>query len=412
MNDIVLPDSSIIEAVEGLEYKAGSKQLVTSIDNFLRIMTSAPQYEGVHFNLMTGRPEVHDSSGVRNWTDTDESESRHFIETNFHIHNDSKHQDALKILFRNREYNPLLNLVESFEWDQENRCEMFLPSIMNAPDTAYVREVSRLIFAGGIHRLYNPGCKFDDVPVFIGPQGCGKSTMVNWLALNDSYYGITKNMSGDQKSIEALQGAWILEIPELAAFRAADIESLKAFVTTRTDRYRLPFDRNISVLPRRCIFIGTTNNASFLTDKTGNRRFYPVNVRSNGYDIFRYKNDIQDFICQCWAEARERYKRGEMPPVADPSLIADYRQAQQDAMEDDWRIGVIEQFIADKRAGDYVCVKELFKHCLYPDSNQEPSAKDSREIGQILDALTGVEKAGPQYTERYGRQRCWKKIVP
>ena len=412
MGDLILPTSDDLLTVDGLEFKNGSTKLVATIDNFYRIMSQSPQYDGVHFNVMTGRPEVHENSIIRNWTDADESESRHYIEANFHIHNVMKHQDALRILFRRREYNPLMDLVESFTWDGENRCEIFLPAIMQAADTTYVREVSRLIFAGGINRLYAPGSKFDDVPVLVGAQGSGKTTIVNWLALNDSYYGIIKNMSGDQKSIEALQGAWILEIQELAAFRAADIESLKAFVTTRSDRYRLPFDRNISVLPRRCIFIGTTNNASFLTDKTGNRRFYPVTVHSNGYDLYDSKDDVQEFICQCWAEARERYKQGNMPPVADPSLIADYRKAQENAMEDDWRVGMIEQYLSSKRPSDYVCVKELYKRCLYPDSNQEPTPKDSREIGQIMDALPGIEKVGLQYTEQYGRQRCWRRTVP
>lgn len=412
MSDVILPVSSDLSAIDGLEYKAGSTKLATTIDNFFRIMSSAPQYTGIHFNVMTGRPEVHDGQLIRSWDDADEAESRSFIERCYHIHSLSKHNDALQMLFRQREYNPLLNLVESFTWDGENRCEIFLPAIMKADDTPYVREVSRLIFAGGINRLYSPGIKFDCMPVLVGGQGSGKTTIVNWLALNDNYYCTTKDMSGDQKSIEALQGAWIVEVPELAAFRASDIESLKAFVTIRSDKYRRPYDRNISTLPRRCFFIGTTNNARFLTDKTGNRRFFPVDVHSNGYELFQNKNDINDFICQCWAEARTRYKQGNMPPVADPSLTSAYAEAQDAAMEDDWRVGTIEQYLSECSAGHYVCVKELYKKCLYPDSNQEPSQKDSREIGQIMDGLKTVEKVGRQYTSSYGRQRCWKVIVP
>ena len=34
------------------------------------------------------------------------------------------------------------------------------------------------------------------------------------------------------------------------------------------------------------------------------------------------------------------------------------------------------------------------------------------EIGQIMDGLKTVEKVGRQYTSSYGRQRCWKVIVP
>ena len=395
----------------GLELDPKGKPLKT-IQNFLQIMLSEPSYNRIHYNLMTGRPEVHDGDRKRNWTDTDEAESRAFIESKYRIYQDAKHGDALRMLFRQREYNPLMDLVETFTWDGENRCEIFLPAILKADDSPYVREVSRLIFAGGINRLYEPGCKFDDVPVLVGAQGSGKSTIVNWLALNDDYYAITKNMSGDQKSIEILQGAWMIEIPELAAFRAADIESLKAFITVRADRYRLPFDRNVSTLPRRCIFLGTTNNASFLTDKSGNRRFYPVTVNSNGYELFRYQTEVRDYISQCWAEARERYKGGAMPPVANPELIVAYREAQEAAMEDDWRVGIIEQYLTRLNPGDFVCVKELYKRALYPESSSEPSPKDSREIGQIMDGLKTVTKVGLKHTEMYGRQRCWAKSVP
>ena len=393
-----------------LEMDSTGKPLRT-IPNFYQIMVHAPFFTGVHFNLMTGRPEIHEDGTKRNWTDADEAIGRAYIEREYGIYHNAKYQDALRMLFRQREYNPLIDLVETFRWDGENRCEIFLPAIMKADDTPYVREVSRLIFAGGINRLYSPGCKFDDVPVLIGPQGAGKSAIVAWLALHDDYHALTKDMSGDQRSIEVLQGSWIVEIPELAAFRAADIESLKAFVTTRADKYRLPFDRNTSVLPRRCIFIGTGNNPAFLTDKTGNRRFYPIRVHSNGYELFNNQSEIRDFICQCWAEARERYKIGEMPPVADPALIAEYRKAQDDAMEDDWRVGAIEKYLSSLNPGDYVCAKEIFERALYPDTPQKPGPKDSREIGQILDNFKFLKRVDRQYTLSYGRQRCWEIVV-
>ena len=383
-------------------------KLLPTIHNFLQIMLQDPHYEKIYFNLMTGRPEVHTTNSIRPWTDADEAESKNYIEHAYHLHSDRKHGDALRIFFRQREYHPLLNLVESFEWDGSARCENFLTDVMKADDTPYIREVSRLIFAGGINRLYEPGTKFDDVPVLIGPQGCGKSSIVNWLALNDDFACITKLMDGSQKSIEAIIGSWIVEIPELSAFKKADIESLKAFITTRYDKYRLPFDRNPSVLPRRCIFIGTGNNARFLTDKTGNRRFYPVEVHSNGYDLFRSQEEIRIYICQAWAEARERYKKGLMPPYATPALISEYRKAQEAAMEDDWRVGCCEAFANSMESGSLTCVKEVFR-VLYPNSSQEPQPKDSREIGQILDNLFQLERAGLQYTSSYGRQRSWKK---
>ena len=408
MADIVSVSNLTPEEVSPLLELDGKGKPLVTINNFLQIMEHEKPYSQVYFNLMTGRPEIHSDGKILNWEDADEAESRNFIEQHYRLHNRQKHEDALRIFMRNRAYNPLLNLVEDLKWDGNNRCELFLPEVMRSADTAYTREVSRLIFSGGINRLYSPGCKFDDVPVFIGPQGSGKSTIVNWLALNDDYFCITKLMDGSQKSIEALLGAWIIEIPELSAFKKTDVESLKAFVTARFDKYRLPWGINPSVLPRRCIFIGTGNNPRFLTDKSGNRRFYPVDVHSDGYALYRDEKEIKTFIAQCWAEARERYKAGDMLPYANPALVSEYRAAQAEAQEDDWRIGICEQIAEEAERGQLLCVKGIY-HRLYPETLNEPSAKDSREIGEILDNLFQLERVGLQYCKPFGRQRCWQK---
>ena len=360
---------------------------------------------------MTNRPEIHAATAdsISEWTDTDSAESERYIQSAYRLHHSDMHSKALRILFRRREYNPLLNLVESFEWDGMPRIECFLSTVLRADDNSYSREVSRLIFAGGINRLYQPGCKFDCVPVLIGKQGAGKTSIISWLALNDNYYATTNNLSGDQRAIEALSGAWVVEIPELAAFRSADMEALKAFVTLKADRYRLPFDRNTSTLPRRCIFIGSTNSRQFLTDKTGNRRFFPVVVHSDGYSLLRDEQEIRAYICQAWAEARERYKAGKLSPFPDPELLQDYQTQQQAAMEEDWRIGVIQDYVNHLSKEHLICSKEVFDRALYPDGNRIPTKRELIEISQILDTIPDLEKVDQRkYTANYGQQRVWK----
>lgn len=387
-----------------------------TIDNFLLLMTREKQYQKIRYNVLAGHAEIHDVDGegkltITPWSDADEAKSKHFLEHEYNLYSPAKHEAALKILFDMRKYNPLQDIVDALPWDGVNRCERFLTKWLKAEDTPYTCEVSRLVFAGGIHRLYNPGCKFDDVVVLIGTkQGEGKSTIIQWLALHDDYSATTKNMSGDQRSIEAIQGAWIVEIPELAAFRTTDIESLKAFCTKTFDKYRMPYERNTSIFPRRCIFIGSTNNRQFLTDKTGNRRFYPVEVHSNGYELFDHEAEVREYIEQCWAEARERFKAGKMPPVADPRLIEVYREKQAEAMEDDCRVGIIERYLKSKSIGDRVCVKELFDRVLYPsDTNRNPTLKESREVGEIMDRMPGWERLRQvARTQDYGAQRCWE----
>lgn len=384
-----------------------------TIDNFLLIMRNDPYYEGVQFNLLMNAPEIHSDGSIRRWSDTDEAESRHYIETAYNIHSENKHFDALRILFRDREYHPIQDIVDDLKWDGTNRIESFLAKWMLADNTEYTREVSRLIFAGGINRLYNPGCKFDDVPVLIGTsQGEGKSTIVRWLAINDVFYSEIKEIEG-QKSIEQLSGAWICEVAELLALtKAKEQEAVKSYITCQRDKYRLPYDRQPSEYPRRCIFVGTTNNEQFLKDKTGNRRFYPITVRSSAYWLYDHEQECREYILQCWAEAKYRFDRNEMPSYANKDLRETYKEAQEEAMEDDWRIGAIEQFLERQPIDALVCVRQIKHEALSVNKEfpQDPTPKEAQEIATLMVKFSEWKKVGRKRTESYGQQRCWQKI--
>lgn len=400
-------DAAINADAIGLTFDANGRPLPT-IENFSLIMSGDPFYSGVRFNLITNSAE----RDGHLWTDADDAASQQHIETTYGIFSREKHLAALRLLFKAREVNPLLDMVEGIEWDGIERCDHFLAEWAAVDDTPYTREVSRLIFAGGIHRLYLPGCKFDDVPVLIGKQGSGKSTLVRWLAINDDYYSEATTISG-QRAIEQLAGAWIVEFAELSAIKSEkNAEAVKAYITRQRDRYRKPYDRNVSELPRRCTFIGTTNVSQFLTDQTGGRRFYPVTVNCNGYELHDHERECREYIVQCWGEAREKYLSGQMPACADRSLIAEYRAAQDQAQEDDWRVGKIAQYLNRMRIGDRVCVVMIYREALVPDPDrpQNPTARESREIGKIMQNFTDWERRGSRNFELYGSQKCWERM--
>ena len=380
-------------------------------------MENDRRYAGIKFNELRGKAEVHTVNKgkltVVPWTDADEAHSMQYIESAFGIYSKDKHAAALRILFQERSYNPLIEIVDGIVWDGEPRCEHFLAKWGNVVDSPYTREVSRLIFAGGIHRLYEPGCKFEDVPILMGDQGCGKSTLIRYLAINDDYFGELKIMEG-QQAIEDLSGKWIMEIPEMSAFtKAKDQEAIKAFVSRQRDSYRKPYDRNTTELYRRCTFVATSNDRNPLVDKTGNRRWYPVEVRSNGYDIFDKEDEIREYILQCWGEAREHLHKKSMKPFADRKLLDVYQEAQENAMQDDWRVGAIQTFLAKKAPGELTCVREVCHRALSPnpDFPKEPSLVESKDIGKILNRLKDWERVnGARTVGSYGKQKCWKKL--
>lgn len=398
-----------------LKYTKGS-QPKEVISNFVTIMENDERYANIKYNELSNRAEVHKVEDgkpvIALWSDADEAASMNYIEQTFGLYHKDKHSAALRILFEERKYNPIIDIVDDIKWDGVTRCQDFLSKWGKVDDTPYTREVSRLIFAGGINRLYRPGCKFEDVPILMGNQGCGKSTLIRYLAINDNYFGELKVMEG-QQAIEDLSGKWIMEIPEMSAFtKAKDQEAIKAFVSRQRDSYRKPYDRNTTELYRRCTFIASSNDRSPLVDKTGNRRWYPVELKSNGYEIFDHEQEIRDYIMQCWAEARVKLNSKEMQPFANRALLKYYQQAQEDAMQDDWRTGAIQVFLDKKNPGELTCVREICHRALSPnpDFPKEPTLVESKDIGKILNNLKDWERVnGARNVGAYGKQKCWRK---
>ena len=408
------PEKSSVSLITE-EVKAAGLQVKPTIDNFYRLITN--HYgKYLHLNEMTGKPERYDTHRKRwrEFTDADEADMRAYFESKYSMYSQNKMQDALQVYFSNNKVNPLLEILNRLEWDGKPRVEHFLHDVMKAEDSEYTREASRLIFAGGIHRAYEPGCKFDDMIVLIGGQGTGKTTVTRWLNIEEQFYQEIKTIAG-KEGIEAIRGVWIGEVSELMAMtRVKEAEAVKAYITSQKDNYRPPYAKHTQTIPRRCIFIGTTNNPQFLTDKTGNRRFYPVKVNSDGYKLLDNEKAVREYIRQAWAEAVHLYREGKLQPFAKKEVLEQIRAAQEAAMEDDWRIGQIEQYLADtKRApNSTVSVIELWHRALNNPEEVKPTRKDSIEITQIISNIPGWVSCPTLISTTWGRQKGFKKANP
>lgn len=394
------------------DVSATGLQVKPTIDNFYRLIEN--HYgSNLRLNVMTGKPEFWDHRKKLwcEWTDAEESRMRAYFERQYSMYSQVKMTDAMLIYWNSHKVNPLTDLLESLVWDGKPRVENFLHEVMKADDNEYTRECSRLIFAGGIHRAYRPGCKFDDMIVLIGTQAAGKSTIVRWLNMDDQFFREIKTISG-KEGIEAIRGVWIGEVGELMAMtRVKEAEAVKAYITSQEDSYRPPYQKNVQTIPRRCVFIGTTNNPQFLTDKTGNRRFYPVKVWSFAYKLYDNEKAIREYIRQCWAEAVHLYKEDKLQPFAKAEVLEQIRAAQEAAMEDDWRIGAIEQYLNDnkKQQGATVSVIELWHRALGEPEESKPTRKDSIEITQIISNIPGWIQCPNPIATAWGRQKAFRK---
>ncbi len=383
-------------------------RIKNTIGNYESIIKNDPHFKGLRFNLLSNMPEIVENGVVRQWEDSDTSEMRKYIEDYYKIHNPSKCNDAFNCICRQRAYHPIKEIINKIEWDGVSRIENFLTDILQCENTPYTKEASRLIFAGGIHRAYNAGCKFESVIILVGTaQGEGKSSIIRWLAIDDKFYTDLATIDGN-KGVEGISGKWICELSELKALKNSDADSIKAFISRTSDYLRKAYREHEKDYPRQCIFIGTVNNEQFLTDKTGNRRFFPVKVNSDGYDLGENEKSIREYIKQCWAEAKTLYDKKELQPFPKRELIEQIRSEQEAAVEDDYRIDLIREYLADK---DTTCVLDLWYNALNESIYTQPKSKDSRDIGLIMQGFKEWERPQkPIYIPSLKKQlRGWRR---
>lgn len=381
-----------------------------TIETFLTLLEDT--FEGsIRLNKLSSKPEQLIDGKWEPWGDADDAVVRLHFQSKYDLYNKAHLDDAFRIYLKTHATDPLLDMLNSLRWDGEPRIEKALDHLTGCGDTPYTREVSRLLFAGGIHRAYRPGCKFDDVPVLVGRQGGGKSALVRLLAMDDTFFREVKTFEGAE-GVEAINGGWIIEIPEmLATARAKEVELVKAYITRQEDTYRVPYDRYVGSLKRRCIFVGTTNNPTFLVDRTGNRRFYPINCEISGYAFFDHIEEHREYVRQCWAEARTLFERGELKPYASFDLLAEIKEVQEAAVEDDPREGLIRAYCDRIAVGGRVCVMELWVRALQQDPTIKlPLRRDSVDIGQAVAKIPGWKRLEKPFRHpEYGLVKGFRK---
>jgi predicted P-loop ATPase len=173
----------------------------------------------------------------------------------------------------------------------------WLHTYMSADDTPLNRAIGRLWLIAAVRRARQPGCKFDQIPVLEGPEGKGKSKVIQLLAGADNFSDATIIGLRDKEQQEACRGRWLYEIPDLSGLGKADIEHAKAFASRTHDRARPAYGKATIDQPRRCVFVGTTNDSNYLKSQTGNRRFWPVKTGTVHAEAVERDRD------QLWAEA-------------------------------------------------------------------------------------------------------------
>lgn len=203
-------------------------------------------------------------------------------------------------------YHPVQEYLSGLTWDGVPRISTFGTTCLSAPDSPYVSAVIRCFFLGCVARAMRPGCQLDTMMILEGAQGVRKTTALRTLAGPEWFSCTTIDLRKSPDKYQQLDGVWIYELGEFDAHaRASDQGEIKAYISTREDRYRPSYGRNTITRLRGVAFAGSTNATTYLADETGGRRFHPVLCGAVNVEAIARDRD------QLWAEAMVAFTAGE-----------------------------------------------------------------------------------------------------
>lgn len=333
-----------------------------------------------------------------------------YMEKNYGLSNENKIFSAVHVVADRNKYNPFIEMLNSIKYDGKNYIEDLLPDYLGVKKNNYSTECLKLLMLAIISRAFVPGIKFDYVIILYGEQGAGKSTFFLRLCCNDEWY--LENLSGinDKKvAAELIQGKLIVEFNELLAMKgAAGIEAIKSFVSLKSDEYREAYARKPEKRNRQCVFVGTTNDCQFLIDKTGNRRFLPIEVKKHesNKNLFSNEPDVSNDFIQAWGEAYEIYKSGNFSLILSDQVAETAKKMQDMYMEEDVKLGIIQNWLNYYKY-DYVCTMQICMEALLIDN---PDKKLIREVNQIMNnCVEGWLRGTTHRFDKLGKQRCYMR---
>ncbi|MBD5369623.1 MAG: hypothetical protein HDR80_00530 [Bacteroides sp.] len=383
------------------------------------------------------------------WTNNDDALLRGFLDRYYGLNGAQKVDDALISVANRYGRHPVRVYLEGLEWDGTERLERVFTDVLGAEDTALNRELFRLICVGAVRRIFEPGSKFDYFIIVRGPEGTGKSTL--FQKMGGEWFSDSVSSIEGKEGMEAVQGKWIIEMPELTSVKRSEVELLKGFISRLEDKYRPAYGRKEEWRPRQCVMVGTTNEDLFLRGiTTGNRRSPVVVVDPKLKKVDEWVGDWVDrWRDQLWAEAVALYRRGyrtwldtELEKEAKATQDAhnldkqsvlfpevdrfldmwlpehwedDYTQAERLKWLDEQGMTQSVDSGGEEPVGfrrrEYITCTEILQELLRMKRTDAGYIAKSREMGQYLNSLEGWTFIGPRRNRIYGNQKTWRRSL-
>lgn len=322
-----IPADIVNELEWKLDGQGNRTNVAPTLNNLVVILQRDPEWANrFWFNLYTNAYMIDE----RLLEDNDVTIMRARVEVVYRVrYTKAEAFDVVNRVCRIAEKDPLLEELNSFAWDGEDRLKYWVVRGLGCEDSPLYQEFGMKWLIQAIARAYNPGCKADATLLLQGDQGARKGSALKAL-IGQAWYSETPLNIGTRQAFVQLSRAWVHELAELETMRLRESTSVKAFLTPTEDMFVPPYGRYAVVNKRRCVFTGTTNEAEFLTDHTGSRRFWIIPCGEIDIEW------VAENRSQLLAEAIVRYKRGESWWLDKAAEVAREEMAQEYQHTDSW----------------------------------------------------------------------------
>ncbi|MBD1824399.1 hypothetical protein H6F51_18165 [Cyanobacteria bacterium FACHB-DQ100] len=277
------------------------------------------------------------------------------IKHNFVARSKTEFPDIFLIAAKENSYSPLVDYLDSVHQKYGKSTEILegMAKRYFGQDLEIYNQMLKKTLISAVARAYKPGCKVDTALILQGKQGFRKSTFFKVLAGGDEYFEDSFNGVGQKDEILKIHQAWFSEWAELeTVFKRKEVAAVKAFLTSSTDNLRPPYGRDIIAMPRGGVICGTTNESEFLSDSTGNRRFWPIPVLQKiPTDLLEQERD------QIWGAVVELYKQGEIWYLTDEEEEQVKELSQEFQSSDVWD-NHVEQYMEEN---EFIQIPELLE---------------------------------------------------
>jgi predicted P-loop ATPase len=210
--------------------------------------------------------------------------------------------------------DPIIEYFKSLKWDENDHIETLCRTVDpvgedgEASRKMFKKYLTKWLVAAIANVIDKKVCRNHQCFILAGPQGAGKSTWIKKLCPPElEPYYVEQGLDPDNKDSQLdTTTNFIFNLDDyFAATTSKKINEFKGMITKNVVKVRMPYGRYPEERAKICSFVASSNEAQFLHDPTGNRRFVPFEVS----DIHLDKLPGVD-INQVWAQAYHLYNSG------------------------------------------------------------------------------------------------------